>query len=99
MLWGPQNAVLYNEAYISVMGHKHPSMMGAPFDAIWEEFWPQFSKLFCQIRSDGKAIKMDEERFQIQRIGYTEETFYDIAFIPLYEGDLIMGLMNPVVER
>ena len=99
ILWGSQNVVIYNEAYVPVLGHRHPSKMGVPFDQVWKEFAPEFTEMFRQIRADGKAIKVEEGAFIIQRSDFKEETYYDITLMPLYEGDCIQGFMNPVIER
>lgn len=38
--WGERLGFLYNDAYADILGSKHPSAMGAPFQTIWAEIWP-----------------------------------------------------------
>src|SRR5437588_58196 len=35
--WGPELRFLYNDAYVEVLGGKHPEALGRPFDEIWAE--------------------------------------------------------------
>lgn len=35
--WGPQLAQLYNDAYMEVMGDKHPGGLGQPLLEVWAE--------------------------------------------------------------
>jgi hypothetical protein len=37
--WGPQYVSIYNEAYIPVLGAKHPWGLGKPVSECWSEIW------------------------------------------------------------
>ena len=40
--WGPDLAVLYNDAFIPIMGsHKHPQALGRPTRDVWAEQWDE----------------------------------------------------------
>ncbi|HEX8536127.1 MAG TPA: two-component system sensor histidine kinase/response regulator, partial [Cystobacter sp.] len=41
LLWGPDLVQLYNDAYIPLMGDKHPAYLGRPCREAWGEIWPQ----------------------------------------------------------
>src|SRR5689334_23133079 len=38
--WGPQYISIYNDAYIPVLGEKHPWALGQPVSECWKEIWP-----------------------------------------------------------
>lgn len=40
--WGPALTSLYNDAYIAILGSKHPQSLGMPFAALWAERWDEF---------------------------------------------------------
>jgi signal transduction histidine kinase/ActR/RegA family two-component response regulator len=40
--WGPDHLSLYNEAYIPILGSKHPHALGQPYATLWSEIWEQF---------------------------------------------------------
>ena len=35
--WGPKFVQIYNDAYVPVLGDKHPRAMGQPFSECWAE--------------------------------------------------------------
>ena len=39
LFWGPELVKLYNDAYIPVLGQKHPGMLGRPAREVWSEIW------------------------------------------------------------
>lgn len=39
LAWGPEQVFLYNDAYIPVLGDKHPAAFGAAFQEVWWEIW------------------------------------------------------------
>ena len=39
--WGDDLVMLYNDAYRSILGGKHPRAMGQPASNVWTEIWVQ----------------------------------------------------------
>ena len=39
--WGDQLINLYNDAYRSILGGKHPAALGQPASVVWREIWDQ----------------------------------------------------------
>ena len=39
--WGDQLINLYNDAYKSIVGGKHPQSLGQPASVVWREIWDQ----------------------------------------------------------
>src|SRR3954452_5986169 len=37
--WGKELINLYNDAYISILGGKHPAALGRPASEVWGEIW------------------------------------------------------------
>ncbi|HEY4965079.1 MAG TPA: hypothetical protein VII28_01715, partial [Puia sp.] len=48
--WGEELILLYNDAWSSIPGNKHPWALGRPAKEVWPEIWddiePQFAKAF-----------------------------------------------------
>ena len=40
--YGPELTSLYNDAYIPILGPKHPESLGQPYSDVWPELWPKF---------------------------------------------------------
>ena len=43
--WGADLTSLYNDAYIPILGDKHPDSLGQPYRELWAEIWEQFSPI------------------------------------------------------
>src|SRR5579863_6679999 len=41
--WGEELINLYNDAYRSILGGKHPKALGAPARVVWAEIWDQIA--------------------------------------------------------
>jgi PAS domain S-box-containing protein len=81
--WGDQLINLYNDAYKSIVGGKHPQSLGQPASVVWREIWDQIS-----IRAES-AMAANEGTYDesllliMQRYGYPEETYYTFSYSPV----------------
>ena len=41
--WGDELINLYNDAYRSILGGKHPKALGMPARLVWAEIWDQIA--------------------------------------------------------
>ncbi|MHA4875683.1 hypothetical protein ACX0FC_20110, partial [Enterococcus faecium] len=39
LFWGPEYVALYNDAYSTTIGNKHPRALGRPAQENWTELW------------------------------------------------------------
>src|SRR6476660_6206984 len=77
--WGEQLINLYNDAYKSIVGGKHPEALGQPASVVWREIWDA-----VQPRAESAMLKnegtYDEALLLImERYGYQEETYYTFS--------------------
>ncbi len=81
--WGPELINLYNDAYKSIVGGKHPGALGQPARQVWHEIWPQIEP-----RADS-ALRTNEGTYDesllliMERNGYPEETYYTFSYSPI----------------
>jgi len=81
--WGEQLINLYNDAYISILGGKHPAALGRPAADVWREIWDDVAPRAT------KAIHENEGTFDeallliMERNGYREETYYTFSYSPV----------------
>jgi len=81
--WGEQLINLYNDAYISILGGKHPAALGRPAADVWRELWDDIAPRAT------KAIHENEGTFDeallliMERNGYREETYYTFSYSPV----------------
>ena len=81
--WGPEFCSLYNDAYIPILGTKHPWALGRPVREIWHEAWHVIKPLIETPFSGGPATWMEDIPVEINRKGFFEETHFTIAYSPV----------------
>jgi two-component sensor histidine kinase len=80
--WGEELINFYNDAYLSIIGGKHPHALGQPARKVWAEIWDQIhERIGAAMR--GEASYSEAELLVMQRNGYREETYYTFSFSPV----------------
>lgn len=81
--WGKHYISIYNDAYIPVLGAKHPWGLGKPVRICWGEIWPTLKPLIDRPFKGGEATWMDDLGVEIVRHGFPEETHFTVAYSPV----------------
>ena len=88
--WGPELINFYNDAYLPIIGGKHPGALGQPARQVWHEIWDQISGRIAGAMA-GEATYSEAEMLIMHRNGYPEETYYTFSFSPVPEEDGTVG--------
>jgi two-component sensor histidine kinase len=88
--WGPELINFYNDAYLPIIGGKHPGALGQPARKVWHEIWDQISGRIVGAMA-GEATYSEAEMLVMHRNGYPEETYYTFSFSPVPEEDGTVG--------
>ncbi|MGH2345085.1 MAG: GAF domain-containing protein, partial [Chloroflexota bacterium] len=81
--WGDDLTFLYNDPYRSIVGNKHPNVLGQPTAVVWREIWPEIAPRI-QSALGGDLGTYDEAFLLImERRGYPEETYYTFSYSPI----------------
>jgi signal transduction histidine kinase/DNA-binding response OmpR family regulator len=83
LFWGPELVKLYNDAYIPVLGLKHPKMLGRPAREVWSEIWDVLGPLLKGVIATGEAFRARDHPFYLERHGFAEETYFDVSYDPV----------------
>ncbi len=83
--WGPQLAFLHNDAYIPILGERHPCAPGLPFAEVWPEAWPELQPLVERTMA-GEAVFFEDLELSLLRNGYPERAWFTFSYAPLYDG-------------
>jgi len=97
--WGADHTILYNDAYSSIPGDKHPWALGKPGAVAWSEIWDVLDEEFKRVLYSGDSIRRPDALLLMNRFGYTEECYFDYTLSPIIdtEGN-IGGVFNAVIE-
>jgi PAS domain S-box-containing protein len=80
--WGPELRFLYNDAYIDVLGGKHPAALGHAFEDIWAEIWDEVGPLARRAVA-GEATYWENLPLKMTRKGFEEQTWFTFSYGPL----------------
>ena len=96
--WGPDLRFLYNDAYATILGAKHPAAFGAPFQHVWTEIWPDLVPMVDRALSN-KSAYFEDLPLTMERHGFREQTWFTFSYSPLHDGHgRVAGLYCTVVE-
>ncbi|MFC5408704.1 PAS domain-containing protein [Larkinella bovis] len=84
--WGPHLINIHNDAYIPLMGHKHPAFLGKPAPEIWYEIWeesllPMKNRVFDQQES----VYGQELMLLLERKEFPEEGYFNFSYSPIID--------------
>ncbi|WP_245344589.1 MULTISPECIES: ATP-binding protein [Asticcacaulis] len=85
--WGPELVYLYNDAYKSIIGGKHPHMLGQPTKVVWQEIWDDIRPLLATAMTGTEGTYVEEQLLIMERNGYPEETYYTFSYSPIPDDD------------
>ena len=81
--WGDELINLYNDAYRSILGGKHPWALGQPASAVWQEIWDQTGPRAAYAMSSNEGTYDESLLLIMERNGYPEETHYTFSYSPV----------------
>ncbi|MBV9370718.1 MAG: PAS domain-containing protein, partial [Alphaproteobacteria bacterium] len=98
LAWGAELRFLYNDAYVDVLGGKHPAALGHAFEDIWAEIWSDIHPL-VQRALAGEATYWENLPLTMTRKGYEEQTWFTFSYSPLRgDGGEVEGMFCACVE-
>ncbi len=97
--WGPDMITFYNDAYMQMLGKKHPDSLGSKGFEVWEEIWPDLKPLVDKVMIDKESVLLEDMLLYVKRYGYTEPTYFTYSYSPvLDESGEVEGLFAVVTE-
>ncbi|HJT89554.1 MAG TPA: GAF domain-containing sensor histidine kinase, partial [Bryobacteraceae bacterium] len=91
--WGPDFIQLYNDAYVPVLGEKHPQRsLGQPFRECWSEVWPVVGPLAEVPFNGGPATWVEDIPLELNRYDYKEEAHFTISYSPVPDPEAANGI-------
>jgi len=85
--WGKQLINLYNDAYKSIVGGKHPKALGEPASVVWADIWDQVGPRAATVMLNNEGTYDEALLLIMERNGYPEETYYTFSYSPVPDED------------
>src|ERR1700733_11514570 len=81
--WGDDLINLYNDAYKTIVGGKHPQALGQPASVVWREIWDQVGPRAKSAMTANEGTYDEALLLIMERHGYREETYYTFSYSPV----------------
>ena len=97
--WGPEMIQIYNDAYVALIGDKHPQALGAPAAGTWREAWHRIGPQFEAALVHGEATAQESVPVPTLCAGHLEDVFWSCSTSPIYAPTgAIAGLLTVCVD-
>src|SRR5689334_13164797 len=91
--WGPDLIVLYNDAYASLLGDRHPRILGKPLREVWPEIYGELGPLHEEIlRGERGGFFAEDHLWRVQRHGVPEDARFTVSYSPISDSDAPNGI-------
>ena len=84
LAWGPERLLLYNAAYTSILGDRHPSALGRPFFDAWPQARDDVGRQFDQVFK-GIPVHIDAIELALDCPGKPREAHFSFSYSPVYD--------------
>ncbi len=96
--WGPKLEVVYNDAFMELLGDKHPWAMGQPHLAVWADAREGLEP-FVKRAMNGEPLLIKDVPFDVERGRGAEKVLVTFSYAPLRdEGGVVAGVQCVCVE-
>src|SRR5580658_3209287 len=96
--WGPELILLYNDAYISLIGTRHPSVFGRPLLQGFPEITEAYRPILDRVLS-GETVTIENQLFRYTREDTPTDSWFDLSYTPLHSpGGLVAGIFTIGLE-
>ena len=84
LLWGPERTFIYNDAYIPVLGQKHPWALGRGFFEVWPEVRNIIEPVIDRAYA-GQPSYFEDLPVVLHRGELPEQTYFTFSYSPVRE--------------
>ncbi|SFB13059.1 Two-component sensor histidine kinase, contains HisKA and HATPase domains [Poseidonocella pacifica] len=97
--WGSDLRLLYNDAWSSIPGPRHPGCLGERAEDVWYDIWHVIEPQFTELIVSGTGIFLEDQLLPMKRYRFEEETYWTYNFSPIRgEDGAIEGVFNSGME-
>jgi PAS domain S-box-containing protein len=83
LYWGPEQWLLYNDAYGAALGDRHPRAFGRPMPEVLTDIAPVLGPQVAAVLRTGEGFAIENLPMAMRRNGRDEETIWTYSFSPV----------------
>ncbi|WP_247234608.1 ATP-binding protein [Telluribacter sp. SYSU D00476] len=89
--WGREMIMFHNDAYVPVLGKRHPEALGKSGPVVWADVWEFIGPLMYDVLDHGKACYFERQLLTPERKGFREETYFTFSYSPIPDDEAGVG--------
>ncbi len=98
LMWGPELVLVYNDAYVQLIGDKHPSALGRPAREVFPEAWDVIGPMLESALA-GRASWVEDTHIPLHRRGFLEECYFTFSYSPVSNREQVVeGVIDIATE-
>jgi PAS domain S-box-containing protein len=98
LAWGPELRLLYNDAYLALIGNRHPAALGAPMQEVFAELWPELEPIVRRT-IDGQSCYFENFPANVLRYGRPRHGWFTFSYTPVRDDEgSVRGLICIATE-
>lgn len=96
--WGEDRILIYNDAYASIAGARHPAMFGLSVLDVWPEARDFNAEVYGACYAGQERVFRDQH-FVLERDDRPKDAWFDLYYSPLVDEDgQVRGAISTVIE-
>jgi putative addiction module CopG family antidote len=80
LLWGQDLVQIYNDAYTSLIGAKHPLALGRSIQETQSESWDVIGPMIVEVMTTGVPNWVEDQMMVVNRADYNEEAHFSLSY-------------------
>jgi signal transduction histidine kinase/CheY-like chemotaxis protein len=81
--WGSDLVNFYNDAFIPVLGRRHPDSLGQPASSVWPDAWPLIAPQVEAVMQRAESTWSERVHFLLTRNGFSEDAWFTWSYAPI----------------
>jgi signal transduction histidine kinase len=87
LLWGEDLLQFYNDAFVGLLGAKHPGALGRSVRESFAESWDAIGPMITEVMTTGIPNWVPAHRLPLLRSGYLEESYFSLSYSAVDDDD------------
>ncbi|RRV10103.1 response regulator [Pseudomonas sp. v388] len=93
--WGGDLCLLYNDAWRSVAGERHPAALGRTGRSVWADIWNVVGPQLEAVTQSAQGFSAFDQLLLMERQGHICETYWNYSLTPILgEAGVVAGVFN-----
>ena len=98
IFWGPELVQFYNDAYVPILGTRHPGALGQRARDCWPDVWNSVGPMLHGVLETGEATWSENFLLPLERNGRPEECYFTFSYSPIAGEGRVAGVFCAVTE-